>query len=80
MELNKNPEKLKTIHATQRDHTSNREFETMHDNETRGLFGWWGKWGKWGKFTPDLPLRCQTCEANVVGQMFCPLIPFTPKR
>jgi hypothetical protein len=41
-----------------------------------GLFGWRGKWGK---FTPNLPLRCQTCGANVVGQMFCPLIPFTPK-
>jgi hypothetical protein len=45
-----------------------------------GLFGWWGKWGKWGKFTPNLTLRCQTCGANVVGQMFYPLIPFTPKR
>jgi hypothetical protein len=28
----------------------------------------------------NLPLWCQTCGANVVGQMFCPLIPFTPKR
>jgi hypothetical protein len=33
--------------------------------EMSGLFGWWGKWSK---FTPDLPLRCQTCGANVVGQ------------
>jgi hypothetical protein len=24
------------------------------------------------KFAPNLPLRCQTCGANVVGQMFCP--------
>jgi hypothetical protein len=43
------------------------------DMSIMGLFGWWGnKWGKWGKFTPNLPLRCQTCAANVVGQMFCP--------
>jgi hypothetical protein len=28
--------------------------------------------GKWGKFTSNLPLRCQTCEANVVGKCFTP--------
>jgi hypothetical protein len=45
---------------------------SLYERGIWGLFGWWGKWGKWGKFTPNLPLRCQTCGANVVGQMFCP--------
>jgi hypothetical protein len=46
----------------------------------RGLFGWWGKWGKCVKITLNLPLRCQTCGANVVGQMFCPLNSIYPKK